>query len=155
MGNTARDFMITPVVSVTADLTLQELAQLLSKNNFSGVPVVDSTEKVIGILSDTDLIRFAQKLNVVPLKDLTGWISPYTEVEDIAAVRRGIDQLSKTTVDKVMTRKVYTVSEDSTIREIAQLMNRRNINRVPVIDKQERLVGIITRADLVSCMAQR
>lgn len=155
MADYARDFMISPVVSVTADLTLQELAELLSKNNFSGVPVVDGDEKVIGILSDTDLIRFAQKQNVVPLKDLTGWISPYTDIEDIASIRRGIDQFSRTTVDKVMTRKVYTVTEDTSTRAVAQLMNRRNINRVPVVDKHERLVGIITRADLISCMAQR
>lgn len=151
----AREIMTTPVISVTEEMTLKELAELLSKNRFSGVPVVDAEQKVIGILSDTDIVRYSHQVNVVPFSDLSGWISPYTDITDIATVRKGMDQLSKTTVGKVMTRKVFTATEDTDIHEVAKVMNRRKINRVPVVDGSGKLVGIITRADMVNYLALR
>ncbi|MFO8191529.1 MAG: CBS domain-containing protein [Bacillota bacterium] len=149
---TAKDIMSKPAISVTEDHTLREVLEILAGQHFSGMPVVNAEGKVIGIISDTDIIRYSQQLNVVPLSNLSGWISPYAEISDLASMKKGFELLYKTKVSEVMTRKIYSVKDDTPTSKIAQLMSRRNINRVPVIDSADKLVGIVTRSDLVQCM---
>ncbi|MDY6827446.1 MAG: CBS domain-containing protein [Bacillota bacterium] len=151
--STAKDIMSKPAISVTEDHTLREVLELLVEHRFSGMPVVNAEGKVVGIISDTDIIRYSQQLNVVPLSNLSGWISPYAEISDLASLKTGFELLHKTKVSEVMTKKVYSVRKDTPNSEVAQLMSRRNINRVPIIDSSDKLVGIVTRTDLVKCMA--
>lgn len=153
MNPKAKEIMTHPVISIKEDQTLEEAINLLAKQKFSGVPVVNDDNKVIGILSDSDIIRYSHQAKVIPFMDLSGWISPHTDISDLATVRKGIDMLSTTKAGEVMTKKVYTVREDADLTEVARLMNRRNINRVPVVDDEGRLIGIITRADMVRVMA--
>ncbi len=150
---TAKDIMTASVVSVNENQTLKDAIEILAKNHFSGIPVVDEGEKVIGIISNTDIVRYSQQLSVVPLSNLSGWVSPYTEVTDLASMRKGVDMLHRTSIGQVMTRKVHTMTENTPSADIAKLMSRRKINRVPVVDGTGKLVGIVTRADVVKCMA--
>jgi CBS domain-containing protein len=150
---TAKDIMTAPVTSATEDQSLKEVLELLARERFSGVPVVDKNGKAVGVISDTDIIRYSQQLSVIPLSNLSGWISPYAEISDLASMRKGVDLLHKTTVSQVMTKKIYTILQDASASDVAKLMNRRKINRVPVVDENGKLVGIITRADIVQCMA--
>lgn len=145
--------MTAPVISVRKDQTVKDVIELLAKHKFSGVPVVDDNNLVVGILSDTDIVRYSHQVNVIPFSDLSGWISPHADLQDIASLRKGIDMLSTTRVSQVMTKKIYTAREDTDTAEIAKMMSRRNINRVPIVDDAGRLVGIVTRADLVAKMA--
>lgn len=149
----AKDIMTKPVISVSEDQNLKEVLELLAKHSFSGVPVVDQDNKVIGIISDTDIIRYSQQVSVIPLSNLSGWISPYAEISDLASLQKGFNLLHKTSVGKVMTKKVYTIEENAAANEVAKLMNRRKINRIPIVDNSGKLVGIVTRADMVLCMA--
>jgi CBS domain-containing protein len=153
LSATAREIMTAPVISVTEDQTLKDVIELLAKHKFSGVPVVNADNIVVGILSDTDIVRYSHQVSVIPFADLSGWISPYTDIADMASLRQGIDMLSKTTVSQVMTKKVHTASVDTAVVDIARMMSRRNINRVPVLDQQGKLAGIVTRADVVRNMA--
>jgi len=150
----AKEIMSAPAISVNENQTLQEVLELLAKHRFSGVPVVDAESKVIGVISDTDIIRYSHQINVIPLSNLSGWISPYADISDLASIRKGFELLTKTKTSQVMTKKVYTVNEDAEANEVAQLMNRRKINRIPVVNSEGKLVGIITRADMVQCMAK-
>lgn len=149
----AKDIMSSPTINVSEEQTVKEALDLLAKHNISGLPVVDADSKVVGIISDTDIIRYSQQKNVLPQISITGWVSPYTEVDDIASVRSGFELLHRTKIGQVMTKKVYSVSEDTAATDVAKLMNRRKINRVPVVDGSGKLVGIVTRADMVQCMA--
>lgn len=150
----AKDIMTAPAISVTEDQTLREVIALLAEHRYSGFPVVDADSIVIGIISDTDIIRYSHSISVIPHASSSFWVSPYTEVSDVASLRKGYELLNKTTVGQVMTKKVYTVTEDTPAPEVAKLMNRRKINRVPVVDSSGKLVGIVTRADMVQCMAK-
>ncbi len=154
MSVLARDIMNAPVISISKDQSIKELIDLLAANRFSGVPVVDSSNKVVGIISDTDIVRYSHQVSVIPFTDLSGWISPYADISDLASLRKGIDLLATTKVAQVMTKKVFTTGEDTDVVEIAKLMSRRKINRVPIVDQDEKLIGIITRADLVNNMAK-
>ncbi len=152
--HTVKDIMSSPAISVNEEQPLQDVLELLAKHRFSGVPVVDADNKVIGVISDTDIIRYSQTINIIPLSNLSGWISPYADISDLASVRKGLELLHKTKIGQVMTKKVYTIGEDATGSDVAQIMNRRKINRVPVVDNNEKLVGIVTRSDMVQCMVK-
>ena len=150
----AKEIMSSPAVSVNVEQTLQDVIEILAKNRFSGVPVVDKENKVIGVISDTDIIRYSHQISVVPLSNLSGWISPHVDISDLATMRKGFELLHKTKVNEVMTKKVFTIHEGDTATDVAQLMNKRRINRVPVVDDDGKLVGIVTRGDMVQCMAK-
>ncbi len=150
----AKDIMSAPAISISGEKTLQEAIEMLAEKRISGFPVVDNLGKIIGIISDTDIIRYSQKLNIVPHTSLSGWISPYADIGDLASMKKGYDLFGKTTVKEVMTKKVYSVHEDADAPDVAKLMSRRNINRIPVVDNDGKLVGIVTRADMVQCMAK-
>ncbi len=150
----AKDIMSAPAVSVDGEETLREAIETLAEKKISGLPVVDDQNNVIGIISDTDIIRYSQKLNVVPHATLSGWVSPYTDIEDLASMRKGYELLGTTRIKNIMTKKVHTTHEDTDAGEVARLMSKRNINRVPVVDSEGKLVGIVTRADMVQCMAK-
>ena len=150
---TAKEIMTKPALNARETDTVKAVLELLAEKRISGVPVVDEDEIVIGVISDTDIIRYAHQISVVPLSNLSGWISPYAEISDLASMRKGFDLLHRTDVSQIMTKKVYTVHEDAPANEVAELMNRRKINRVPVVDSDHKLKGILTRSDMVQCMA--
>lgn len=150
---TAKEIMTKPVLSARETDMVKAVLELLAEKRISGVPVVDEDGKVIGVISDTDIIRYAHQISVVPLSNLSGWISPYAEISDLASMRKGFDLLHRTDVSQIMTKKVYTVHEDAPANEVAELMNRRKINRIPVVDSEDKLKGIVTRSDMVQCMA--
>ncbi len=149
----AKDIMSSPTISASKEQTVKEALDLLAKHSISGLPVVDENDKVVGIISDTDIIRFSQQKSIVPHTGSSFWISPYSEIEELASVRSGFELLHKTQLENVMTKKVYSVTEDTPASDVAKLMNRRNINRIPVVNDDGKLVGIVTRADLIQCMA--
>lgn len=150
----AEDIMTSPTISVGKDKNVKEALNLLAKHNISGMPVVDEGNKVIGIISGADIMRYSQKTKLLPLSSTSLWVSPFGDTDDdLKMIRSGYDNLYRTPVNKIMTTKVYTASRDTPISDLAKLMNQRNINRIPVVDSEGQLVGIVTRGDLVKYMA--
>ncbi len=145
----AKDIMTKKVITVTENETLQDVLELLSRHRFGGLPVVDKEGKIIGIISVTDIVHYSEKIDVVPLINLSGWISPYADPSSLFYLRKGQDAMHATTVGEVMRRKFFTAKEDKPLNEIAALMKRRRINRVPIVDDEGKVVGIVTRSDLV------
>ncbi len=154
MGNKASNIMNTSVISISPQATLKEVVEILADNKISGLPVVDSANKVVGVITETDIVDFATKLHVVPLIGTSGWISPYLDVTEMTKFKRGFTLLANTKVEKVMSRKPITVSEDLQIHEIANLMKKKSVNRILVVDNEGKIVGIIARADLVNFLAE-
>lgn len=147
----AKDVMKTPVVTVKPTDTLRTAAATLAANRISGAPVVDDGGRLLGMLTEHDLIRKSQELRVGLTRDPFGWISPHTAPDEIASFTRGLCTVADVLVEQAMTSKVLSVDENDPIESVAQLMLRRKINRVPVL-ADGKLVGIITRADLVWAM---
>lgn len=140
---TARDIMTTPVVTVTPQTTLREIAELLAEKRISGVPVVDEEGRVVGIVSETDLIDEERRRVALPRTTLFG---VYTLPERV--LREAYDEGDTLTAADLMTRRVFTLPEDTPAREVAEEMVARKINRIP-ITRDGRLVGIVTRADVL------
>ncbi len=117
----ARDIMTHDVRTIHPDASAQEVARLLSQERISGVPVVDVKGKVIGIVTEADIIS---KIN-----------------------REGL------CVADIMSHEVIAVGEETAVSEIATLFTEHKIKRVPVLH-DGKLVGIVSRADIVNAVAQ-
>ncbi len=150
----AKDIMTREVVTVAEQDTLQDVVDLLSRHRFGGLPVVDNEMNLKGVISVTDIVHYSEKIDVVPLINLSGWVSPHSDTNSLFYLRKGQDALHYTVVGDIMRRKVYTAKEDDPLNEVARLMKRRRINRVPIVDDDNKLLGIVTRSDIVKGISQ-
>ncbi len=144
----AKDIMTTPVITVTKDDTLSTVAVKLEEYNISGMPVVDDEGRVIGIISEFDLIKISEELDVKFGRYLFTSLSPTTSLDRITHLCRALSSISTTRVSEIMTRDVVTVESDVSLEKISQLITKRRINRLPVVE-EGKLVGIITRNNLL------
>ncbi len=154
MSVTAAMIMSTGVVSIKPGASILDAIKSLTENKISGLPVVDAEQKVIGIVSEKDILGYASQLHVVPLRGSSGWVSPYTDVSQLVRVKEGYDLLSREKVEKIMSKKVVIIHESTPLGEIASLMKKKNIHRIPVVNDAGKLSGIVTRADLLTYLAE-
>jgi CBS domain-containing protein len=145
---TARDVMTTTVVTVTPATLVPEIARLLLKHHISAVPVLDPDDRLVGIVSEGDLMR---RPETATERHRSWWLTLVDGPEERA--REYVKTHGRRASD-VMTRDVVSVAEDSSVAEIARLLEERRIKRVPVV-RQERVVGIVSRADLLRGLASR
>lgn len=138
----AVDVMTTKLVTVEADTSVREIAQLMLQCRISAVPVVDQDQHILGIVSEGDLVRRPEnETDQRPAWWLESLLSTRDEAQDyIKAHGR--------TASDVMTRNVVAVQEDTPLHEIARILEQHRIKRVPVT-REGRLVGIISRANLL------
>jgi CBS domain-containing protein len=142
----AADVMATDVITVGPEDRVMEVAQVLVSNRISAVPVVDDTGKMVGIVSEGDLIR---RVESGTEHRRAWWLDLLASRAELAAEyvkERG------PRVRDVMTGNVVTVSPDTDLAEVANLLESNTIKRVPVIE-DGKLVGIVSRANLVQALA--
>ncbi len=141
-----RDVMSSDVVSVAPNMPLKELAALLTERRISGVPVVDGGN-VVGVVSEADVLM-KQVGRPISRRRPLEWI--FGEQQDPEEVRRRM----AATVGEAMSAPAVTIHADRPLREAAALMVDSKVNRLPIVD-DGRLVGILTRADLVRAYLRR
>jgi len=142
----AADVMVTNVITVGADAHVQDVARILLNARISGVPVVSSNGELIGIVSEGDLMRRAEAGTG---RRRPWWLVLLTGKEVLAA--EFIKEHSRKVSD-VMSREVITAAPGTPLSEIANLLEKNAIKRVPIIDKGK-LVGIVSRANLLQALA--
>ncbi len=141
----AKDVMTVNVISVTETTPVHEIVDLLLKHRISAVPVVDSAQHVVGIVSEGDLLRTGDATPAGARRPW--WLEAVQSGQPVAQ-----DKAHGRTAGAVMTRHVMTVDEDRPVNEIAQLLERHRIKRVPVL-RDGRLAGIVSRANLLHGLA--
>ncbi|MCW3489216.1 CBS domain-containing protein [Dethiobacter alkaliphilus] len=146
----AKEIMTTDLVTITEDKTLREVIKLMVEQNISGIPVIDETENLMGIVSESDVIRLKRKTHMPDYIQLLEAMLNEAQPEQFSA---DVIRSLKMPVKDFMTKKVVTVKEDTTLAEITRLMVEHNINRIPVVRKQK-LLGIVTRRDAILAMAK-
>ncbi len=144
----AKDVMTTVVVYADPQTSVRAVAQTLLKRRISGVPVVDDGGRVIGIVSEGDLMQRPESETERPR---SWWLELIQGEEDRAGQYLKSHGL---TARDVMTREPVTVTEDTPLEEIAMLLERKAIKRVPVL-RDGKLVGIVSRADLLHGLVAR
>ena len=150
----AEDIMTSPTITIGKDKNVKEALNLLADNNISGVPVTDEDGKLIGIISGADIMRYSQQKKMIPFSNTSLWVTQFGDSdEDLQVIRSSYENLYRTMVEQIMTKKVYSASKDTPISELAKLMNKNYINRIPIVDSDKKVIGIVTRNDLVKYMA--
>jgi Predicted transcriptional regulator, contains C-terminal CBS domains len=142
-----KDVMTHLVVTVRPQDSIQEAARRLLDNRISGAPVVERG-RLVGVFSEADLVA----AYTPPAR--TG--TPFVAVDPIMFLLRGTvpREAGHTTVADIMTRDVVSVSPDASLWEAASLIDRHGIRRLPVVDPDGYVVGVLARADLVRAMAR-
>ena len=145
----AKDVMTTGVVTVEPETTVREIAAVLAEKGISAVPVVDAQGAILGVVSEGDLMR-REEIGTGP-KKRSWWLLPFSETESAAADYAKSHGMH---ARDVMTRQVVTVTEQTSLAEIAEILETRRIKRVPVL-RDGKLVGIVSRANIVQAIAAR
>jgi CBS domain-containing protein len=148
----AKNIMTSGVVAVTPETSIGQLSKVLLENKVSGVPVVDGEGKLIGIVSEADIIK--DNINVqFPFYFDPLMVSGY--VVDFEKYNEDIKDYLNSKVETIMNHRVKTVNPSTSISEIADIMVSNKVNRIPVIDENKKVVGIITRADIIKSMIEK
>jgi CBS domain-containing protein len=142
-----RDVMVSPVITVTRSATVQNVAKILLENRISAVPVIDDAGKVIGIVTEGDLIRRAE----AGTERRDSWWVRFLAGE--AAIAADYVKSHARRVEDIMTTDVATATPEMPLHEIATLLEERGIKRVPVVNEHGNLIGIISRANLIQLIA--
>lgn len=142
----AKHVMVFPVKTGDSEMSVRDVALILTENRISALPIVDQANRVIGIVSEGDLIRRAE---IGTEKHRSWWLSLFTSNWQLA------QEYAKSHAGKakdVMTTDVICVTPDTPLSEIARLFERHGIKRVPVLE-DGKLAGIVTRGNLVQAIA--
>lgn len=147
----ARDVMVDTVVTVQPEMSLDKAWSLLFENRVSGAPVVTSDGEIVGVLSQTDLVReaFSEGFENFP-KDSFYFGTPFYDY-DTGLVENVSNRLSEMTVEEVMTREPICADVDDDVSLIAGRMRQNHIHRV-IITSGRNLAGIISSLDLLKLL---
>lgn len=139
------ELMTKDVITVKKDTDLQEAARRLSGLRISGMPVVEEDGRVIGVISEADILSLAGMKREHTFRDLLRHILGEPRPERKAGGQVG----------DVMSAPAITTLPDSDIRDVAAILDERRIKRLPVVDAEGKLVGIISRADIVRAVGRK
>ncbi|QLJ02435.1 CBS domain-containing protein [Streptomyces sp. NEAU-sy36] len=141
---TVEELMTREVVRARQDTSFKELARLLEENDITAVPVVDELDRPVGVVSEADLLRkSADQADPAGLAP-----APHLEAEERA-------RAEGTRAEEVMSAPAVCARPEWTVVEAARLMEQRHVKRLPVVDEADRLVGVVSRADLLRVFLRR
>ncbi len=147
----AKHIMTKDVITVRPDEKVEKVAQMLVDNRISGIPVVDENHHVLGIVSEKDLMIRASELKVPFYLTLFDSI---IFLENPIRFNNNLKKYTALEVKDAMTTKVIVVEEDAPVSEVVDIMQKHEINRVPVV-RHGKLIGIITRNDILKSLVER
>ncbi len=148
---TAKDIMTRDVLVVKPDTTIEELSSLLVKNEISGVPVVDDSGALYGMVTENDLISRNKRLHI---PTVVSFLDAAIYLESSKKFEQEVKRLTATRVGDICVRKVVTIAEDTTIIDIATLMSEKKVHLLPVL-KAGKVVGIVGKRDMVKAVARQ
>ena len=148
---TAKDIMTKKVITVTPDSSVEKLASLLVENKISGVPVIDDSGALYGIVTDNDLIDQNKRLHI---PTVVSFLDAAIYLESSKKFEQEVKRLTATKVKDICTRKVVTITEETSMVDIATIMSEKKIHLLPVV-KAGKVTGIVGKRDLVKAVAQQ
>lgn len=149
MPKTVADLMTREPLTARPEMSLKEVIKILADRRISGLPVVDEHDLLIGIISETDLMW--RETGVTP----PAYIMVLDSVIYLENPSRYEQELHKAlgqTVGEVMSRDPVSIAPEKSVQEAAKLLHDRHIHRLPVLDTAGKVIGILTRGDIVRAM---
>ena len=148
---TAKDIMTKDVITVRPDTSIEALSSLLVKYEISGVPVVDDSGELYGIVTDNDLISRNKRLHI---PTVVSFLDAAIYLESSKKFEQEVKRLTATRVGDICVRKVVTIGEDTTVVDIATIMSEKKVHLLPVV-KAGKLAGIVGKRDMVKAVARQ
>lgn len=153
-----QEAMQKEVITLRRVEKIEEAAKILRAKKISGAPVVDENNKMIGMVSESDIMRLLEfhspNLNLIlpsPLDLIELPIRMKSEYDEISA---GLKKASVVMVHEIMTKKLITISPEKSISDAAEQMDMHKVKRLPVLDEKGNLIGIITRGDIIGALVK-
>ena len=150
MGKTVADIMTPNPISVTPKTSLKDAITIIAEKKISGLPVVDEQGKVRGIISESDLMWQETGVETPPYIML---LDSVIYLQNPGRYEKEIHKALGQTVEDVMSDRPITIQAHQSVKEAAKLMHDKKIRRLPVVDQEGKIVGIITQGDVVRMMA--
>jgi len=147
-----REVMSTPVSTLRPDDKVEQAADVLAAKDVGSLPVVDDEGKLLGILRDDDLIASESRVHVPTFINFLGLGMAFPG--EMKHLERELKKIAGATVRDVMQTDPPTVTPDATLEDVATIMHDRGVNSVPVVDTDNKVVGIVARADVVRFIAR-
>lgn len=145
----AKDIMTTNVVVARKDDSISDVAKILITEKIGGLPVVDDENRVIGVISETDIIK---KEKYIEAPRFINFLQGMIFLEDMNKLEEDIKKVAAYKVEDLMSTDIAKVYEDDVFDGIANIMIKKSINRVPVVDKDNKLKGIVCRYDIIKSL---
>jgi len=151
----AKDIMSTDVVYLHPDDSIFDAAKLFSQLDIHGLPVVKD-DKLIGMITVTDIIKFID-IKTDNLPELKGTsisdviLTIFKTVKSSESFEKELEKISNSKIEDIMSKELITINQKATFLEIAKIMDKNNIHRVPVVSRN-RLIGMITGVDLMKVL---
>ncbi|BDV01624.1 membrane protein [Thermodesulfomicrobium sp. WS] len=146
--STARDIMTTRVVTLSPDTDITAAARLLLDHDINGAPVVDQDGAIVGILTQSDLVRLQKKL---PVPSLFTVLDGFLPLGSLAQYEQEVRRIAAATVADAMTTHVTTITPDTPLEKVASLMVDKKFHTLPVVENG-RLVGIVGKKDIIQTL---
>ncbi|MCL2761209.1 MAG: CBS domain-containing protein [Desulfuromonadales bacterium] len=144
-----KDVMTKDVISVTKTTKLTELAKIFTDKKISGVPVLDDNGKLIGMVTETDLVDQDKNLHIPTVVAIFDWV---IYLESDKKFEQELNKMTGQTVADIYSDNPVTVTPETPVADVADIFSKRRFSAVPVVDGGS-LVGIVSRIDLVRSMA--
>jgi CBS domain-containing protein len=147
-----RDVMSTTLFSVRPDSSVNDAADVLADKRVTSLPVIDEAGKLVGLLRDDDLIASEARVHVPTFFNFLGLGVPFPG--EMKHLEHELKKIAGASVKDVMDDHPATIGPEQTLEDVATLMHEQKVNSVPVVDDERKVVGIVTRADLVRDIAR-
>ncbi|ABE62738.1 CBS domain containing membrane protein [Nitrobacter hamburgensis X14] len=143
----ARDVMVSPVIAAGEDATVQDVAKTMIARRISAVPIVDKAGKLVGIVTEADLIH---RIEVGTERPYSWWLHMLSGDRTMA---EGYVKSHARKITDIMTREVKTADPETPLIDIAELFETNGIKRVPIVNQAGDLIGIVSRANIIQAVA--
>lgn len=150
MNKTVADVMTPTPMTVKPETALKEAIAILAKNKISGLPVVNENGELVGVISESDLMW--QETGVEPPPYIM-LLDSVIYLENPNRYEKEIHKALGQTVQEVMTDKPITIKADQSVKQAARLLHDKKIRRLPVLNEEGKVIGIITQGDIIRAMA--
>jgi len=148
-NKTAKDIMTSEVIVANQNDSIASVAKLLIKEKIGGLPVVNEENKVVGIISETDILK---KEKYIDYPRVINFLQGLIFLDDVKHIEEDMKKIAAYKVEDLMSKDIIKVHEDDKFDDIANLMIKKSINRVPVVNSNNILKGIICRYDIIRAM---
>jgi CBS domain-containing protein len=142
-----KEIMTKEVTTIKMHMNAKEALAIMLKTRISGLPVVDFTGKLVGMFTESAILASA-------LPSYVDKVGGFVYEENPKAITKRLQELEGVKVNQLMQKEAITVNQEAKLSEVARIMLTHKISRLPVLNKQGELVGIVTRKDIIKAFAK-